>query len=81
LTIHLVSDAIIKFTGTPAVVSLEACNLLAASDGDRVSICPLCESRVANMRNHIGQHILHALSSTPEEVALKEPVSFLKLHF
>ncbi|KAG1816584.1 hypothetical protein EV424DRAFT_1625765, partial [Suillus variegatus] len=25
-------------------------------------------------RNHIGQHILRALSNTPEEVALKEPV-------
>ncbi|KAG2126449.1 hypothetical protein BD769DRAFT_1668461 [Suillus cothurnatus] len=59
---------------TPAVVSLKACNLLAASDGDHVSICSLCESRVANMYNHIGQHILHALGSTPEEVALKEPV-------
>lgn len=33
------------------------------------------------MRNHIGQHILRALSNTPEEVALKEPVRFVKLHF
>jgi hypothetical protein len=55
-----------------AVVLLEACNLLAASDGDRVSICSLCDLRVRNMCNHMGEHILHALSNTPEEVVLKE---------
>ncbi|KAG1743139.1 hypothetical protein EDB19DRAFT_1633376 [Suillus lakei] len=60
---------------TPAVISMEASNLLGASEGDRISMCPLCESSVLNMRNHMGQHILRALSNTPEEVILKEPVS------
>ncbi|KAG1837377.1 hypothetical protein DFJ58DRAFT_734422 [Suillus subalutaceus] len=60
--------------GTPAVISMEASNLLGASAGDRISVCPLCESSVLNMRNHMGQHILRALSNTPEEVMLKEQV-------
>ncbi|KAG1841139.1 hypothetical protein DFJ58DRAFT_732592 [Suillus subalutaceus] len=60
--------------GTPAVVSVEACNLLTASEGKRITMCPLCEAKVADMRSHIGQHILHALSNTPENVSLKEPV-------
>ncbi|KAG2124873.1 hypothetical protein DEU56DRAFT_963173 [Suillus clintonianus] len=63
-----------RLDGTPAVISMEASNLLGASEGDRISVCPLCESSVLNMRNHMGQHILHALSNTPEEVVLKEPV-------
>ncbi|KAG1718200.1 hypothetical protein EDD22DRAFT_855598 [Suillus occidentalis] len=62
------------FDGTPAVVSVEACNLLAASEGKRITICPLCEAKVPNMRSHIGQHILCALTNTPESVSLKEPV-------
>lgn len=55
---------------------MEASNLLGASAGDRISVCPLCESSVLNMRNHMGQHILRALSNTPEEVMLKEQVCF-----
>ncbi|KAG1866670.1 hypothetical protein F4604DRAFT_2023153 [Suillus subluteus] len=60
--------------GTPAVVSIEASNLLTASKGEWITVCPLCEAKVANMRSHIGQHILRALSNTPENVSLKEPV-------
>ncbi|KAG1751967.1 hypothetical protein EDD22DRAFT_850668 [Suillus occidentalis] len=62
------------FDGTPAVVSVEACNLLAASEGERITICPLCEAKIPDMRSHIGQHILRALTNTPESVSLKEPV-------
>ncbi|KAG1784492.1 uncharacterized protein HD556DRAFT_1451725 [Suillus plorans] len=60
--------------GTSAVISVKASNLLAASEGKRITICPLCEAKVPNMRSHIGQHILCALSNTPENVSLKEPV-------
>ncbi|KAG1821953.1 uncharacterized protein BJ212DRAFT_1477792 [Suillus subaureus] len=63
------------FDGTPAVISVEACNLLTASEGERIVVCPLCEAKVADMRSHIGQHILRASSNTPENVSLKEPVS------
>ncbi|KAG2124774.1 hypothetical protein BD769DRAFT_1669290 [Suillus cothurnatus] len=61
--------------GTSAVVSIEAINLLAASEGKWITICPLCEMKVPDMCSHVGQHILHALSNTPEKVGLKEPVS------
>lgn len=76
LSLSCQSDATFIFAGSPAVISMEASNLLEASAGDQISVCPLCESSVLNMRNHIRQHILRALSNTPEEVILKEPVHF-----
>ncbi|KAG2120169.1 hypothetical protein BD769DRAFT_1671813 [Suillus cothurnatus] len=61
--------------GTSAVVSVEKSNLLAASEGEQITIRPLCEMKVPDMCSHVGQHILCALSNTPENVSLKEPVS------
>jgi hypothetical protein len=60
----------------PAVISVEATNLLTVSDGEWITMCPLCEAKVADMHSHISQHILRALSNTPESVALKELVCF-----
>ncbi|KAG0701125.1 hypothetical protein DFH29DRAFT_1000528 [Suillus ampliporus] len=60
--------------GTPAVISIEASALLAASEGARITVCPLCETSVSDMRCHIGMHILRALTNTPEKTSLKEPV-------
>ncbi|KAG2051216.1 hypothetical protein BDR06DRAFT_973933 [Suillus hirtellus] len=58
--------------GTSAVVSIEASNLLAASEGKWITICSLCEAKVTDMHSHIGQHILCALSNMPK--SLKEQV-------
>ncbi|KAG1891991.1 hypothetical protein F4604DRAFT_1912721 [Suillus subluteus] len=64
-----------KFSdGTVAVFSAEANSLLAASEGERIATCPLCEARVPDMRCHVGQHILCALCNMPEVVDMKEQV-------
>ncbi|KAG0695896.1 hypothetical protein DFH29DRAFT_879719 [Suillus ampliporus] len=60
--------------GTPAVVLHEANAQLAASEGERITVCPLCEANVCDMHAHMGLHILQALSNTPEELTLKKTV-------
>ncbi|KAG2030716.1 hypothetical protein BDR03DRAFT_986894 [Suillus americanus] len=52
--------------GTLAVVSVEATNQLAASGGERITTCLLCEAKVSGMRPHMGLHILRALYHIPE---------------
>ncbi|KAG1796094.1 hypothetical protein EV424DRAFT_1547282 [Suillus variegatus] len=58
--------------GTPAVISIEASSQLTASEGERITMCPLCDAKVLNMRDHIGHHILCAMTNTPEELPLKQ---------
>ncbi|KIK33802.1 hypothetical protein CY34DRAFT_31162, partial [Suillus luteus UH-Slu-Lm8-n1] len=36
--------------------------------------CPLCDVRVVDMRDHVGHHILRALTNTLEEPPLKQEV-------
>ncbi|KAG1842416.1 hypothetical protein F4604DRAFT_1938847 [Suillus subluteus] len=60
--------------GTVAVSSVEASGLLAASEGEHVTVCPLCEAKVPDMRCHMGQHILCTLCNTPEVIDMKEQV-------
>ncbi|KAG2365604.1 hypothetical protein BDR07DRAFT_1481221 [Suillus spraguei] len=39
--------------GSPAIVSVEASALLAASRGKHLTVCPLCEANVSDMRCHM----------------------------
>ncbi|KAG1813664.1 uncharacterized protein BJ212DRAFT_1482561 [Suillus subaureus] len=65
---------------TPAVISVEASSQLTASKGECIIMCPLCDAKVLDMRDHIGCHILHTMTNTPEELPLKqEPVWILQL--
>ncbi|KAG1862519.1 hypothetical protein DFJ58DRAFT_725359 [Suillus subalutaceus] len=58
--------------GTPAVIFIEASSQLTASEGEHITMCPLCDAKVLDMRDHIGRHILHAMTNTPEEPPLKQ---------
>ncbi|KAG2355805.1 hypothetical protein BDR07DRAFT_1492726 [Suillus spraguei] len=60
---------------TPAILSVEASNQLCASEGKTISICPLCETKVSNMRYHMGLHILRALNNVSEDINIKQTVS------
>ncbi|KAG1894262.1 uncharacterized protein F5891DRAFT_1195399 [Suillus fuscotomentosus] len=60
--------------GTLAIISIEAGHLLSASKGERITTCPLCNTKVTNIHAHIGQHILHESMNTPEKISLKELV-------
>ncbi|KAG0699780.1 hypothetical protein DFH29DRAFT_1001713 [Suillus ampliporus] len=63
-----------SYDGTPAIISVEAGNLLSVSEGERITTCPLCLAKVADIHSHVSQHILRASSNTPEQISLKEPV-------
>ncbi|KIK33900.1 hypothetical protein CY34DRAFT_98846 [Suillus luteus UH-Slu-Lm8-n1] len=67
------------FSGTLAILSVEASSLLSASEGETITICPLCETKVANMRYHMGLHILRALNNIPEDINMKQLVSDVSL--
>ncbi|KAG2336581.1 hypothetical protein BDR05DRAFT_953266 [Suillus weaverae] len=60
---------------TLAILSVEASSLLSASEGETITICPLCKTKVANMHNHMGLHILRALNNIPEDINMKQLVS------
>ncbi|KAG1861685.1 hypothetical protein F4604DRAFT_1929762 [Suillus subluteus] len=60
--------------GTPVVISIEASSQLTASEGEHITMCPLCDANVLDMRDHIRRHILRALTNTPEEPPLKQEV-------
>ncbi|KAG1857407.1 hypothetical protein F4604DRAFT_1931509 [Suillus subluteus] len=61
---------------SPAIISVEASALLAASRGERLTVCPLCEANVSDMHCHMGLHILQASTNTPEEKNLKKSHTF-----
>ncbi|KAG1817912.1 hypothetical protein EV424DRAFT_1347798 [Suillus variegatus] len=65
--------------GTPAILSVEASNQLCASEGETISICPLCEMKVSNMRYHMGLHILCALNNVSEDINMKQTVGDISL--
>jgi hypothetical protein len=71
----LVSNHSFILLGTPAVICVKASNQLTAFEGECTTICPLCDMRVINMRNHVGHHILCALTNTLKEPPLKQKVS------
>ncbi|KAG2073002.1 hypothetical protein BDR04DRAFT_1152599 [Suillus decipiens] len=60
--------------GSIAVFSVEANGLLAASEGECIAVCPLCEAKVLDMHCHVGQHILHVLCNTPDIINMKEQI-------
>ncbi|KAG2114961.1 hypothetical protein BD769DRAFT_1673280 [Suillus cothurnatus] len=61
--------------GTPVVIiSVKASSQLTASEGEHITTCPLCDTKVVNMHNHVGCHILCTLTDTPEELPLKQEV-------
>ncbi|KAG2740578.1 hypothetical protein P692DRAFT_20753110 [Suillus brevipes Sb2] len=62
------------FTGTLAILSVKASSLLSASEGETITICPLCKTKVANMCYHMGLHILRALNNVPEDINMKQSV-------
>ncbi|KAG2095323.1 hypothetical protein BD769DRAFT_1678354 [Suillus cothurnatus] len=54
--------------GTPVVLSVKASSQLTASEGEHIKTCPLCDMKVVDMCDHVGCHILCALTNTPEEL-------------
>ncbi|KAG1782210.1 hypothetical protein EV702DRAFT_1240022 [Suillus placidus] len=62
----------------PSDAKLFPYQLSDASEGKRITTCSLCEAKVTDMRSHIGQHILRALSNTPE--SLKEQIDLFYVY-